>query len=397
MRERLLNDVFSAMDRTRVHVLTGVRGSGKHTFLEGVRARLLERGVAEDQLIEHRFDDFGMFEGRYLGDLPESVKARIPADRPAWIFLDEVQTVSDIDSVLENLARRKNLRVFAIAQGLHLVDKLPDLRQCREIRFLPRSFCDFVELTGTASELRGAFSRYRRRGGLTLPGGDADFEGEAQCLEGVLCSILLRDVIGPAGISDAKALSKIVRLLCRDVGFLRSPRAVGIHLRLNGFSTDEKTVDRYLRALVESGLFIEIGRFDIAHEQDLPRMKKYYPVDPGIVDTALASIGLSEEDALETVILVELLRRRCDVRFGRLGSRDDGEVDFVVRDTSGVKYIQVAGSGCEEAERKLQVLSRIRAEGERMLLTLEEVDAAAPDGIVRMNALEWLLAEDVPR
>ena len=93
---------------------------------------------------------------------------------------------------------------------------------------------------------------------------------------------------------------------------------------------------------------------------------------------------------LQNVVYLELLRRGYEVYVGRLG---DAEVDFVVKSADGFQYIQVAETArsTETIERKLKPLQKIQDHYPTLLLTLDEGPTKEKDGIVHMNALEWLV------
>ena len=93
---------------------------------------------------------------------------------------------------------------------------------------------------------------------------------------------------------------------------------------------------------------------------------------------------------LENVVYLELLRRGFKVYIGKI---DDMEVDFVAQNQSGNTYIQVAASVRDEAplNRELRSLRAIKDNYPKLLLTLDEDPDTDYDGILRTNALDWLM------
>jgi len=102
--------------------------------------------------------------------------------------------------------------------------------------------------------------------------------------------------------------------------------------------------------------------------------RKAYPVDPGLIPvfdrTGRANVG----HALETVVLLELERRRMEVTYVRTAAGH--EVDFLARDASGgQELIQVCADLTDPATahrelRALEEAARAFPAAERRLLTL---------------------------
>ena len=104
----------------------------------------------------------------------------------------------------------------------------------------------------------------------------------------------------------------------------------------------------------------------------------------------LGKKGMDVGHVLENVVYLELLRRGYDVYVGKI---DAQEVDFVAQTQDGNTYIQVAASVRDERtlERELKPLKAIKDNYPKLLLTLDDDPQGDYDGIVRQNALEWLM------
>ena len=93
---------------------------------------------------------------------------------------------------------------------------------------------------------------------------------------------------------------------------------------------------------------------------------------------------------IENIIYLELIRRGYSVYVGKI---DDMEIDFVAQNSQGNTYIQVAASVRDEntLKRELRSLQAVKDNYPKMILTLDDDPEADYDGILRKNALEWLL------
>ena len=112
--------------------------------------------------------------------------------------------------------------------------------------------------------------------------------------------------------------------------------------------------------------------------------------DIGLRNYMLGKKAMDVGHILENVIFLELLRRGYEVYVGKL---DAYEVDFVAQNQDGNTYIQVAASVRDEEtlERELRPLKMIKDNYPKMILTLDDDPAGLYDGIIRKNALDWLM------
>jgi predicted AAA+ superfamily ATPase len=126
--------------------------------------------------------------------------------------------------------------------------------------------------------------------------------------------------------------------------------------------------------------------------------RKIYPVDPGLIPVFDRSGRANIGHALETVVMLELERRRCEVNYVRTGN--GLEVDFLARAPDGNEaLIQVCAdaSDPQTLARELRALQEARAlypQARALLLTLvaEEAPTGIPRGVEMLPAYEWLLS-----
>jgi len=92
---------------------------------------------------------------------------------------------------------------------------------------------------------------------------------------------------------------------------------------------------------------------------------------------------------LENLIFLELKRQRYEIYIGKY---DDKEIDFVIKNKDGIKYIQVALSVRDEKtrERELSALDSIKDHYPKYLITLD-YDTNVYNGIKQISALDFLL------
>jgi hypothetical protein len=135
-----------------------------------------------------------------------------------------------------------------------------------------------------------------------------------------------------------------------------------------------------------------------SERQRMVNPRKAYPVDAGLIPVFDRTGRSNRGHALETAVLIELERRRCDISYVRTPAGH--EVDFLARHPEGdVELIQVCAEATdpETAERELRALTEagaVHPSATKRLLTLtqDSMPRESPPRVIVQPAYEWLLA-----
>ena len=177
--------------------------------------------------------------------------------------------------------------------------------------------------------------------------------------------------------------------MIQDVQYLQ--KKISDTLKSNGRNNSVNTVESYLSSLIDSYIIYKITRYDIKGKEYLKTGDKYYVCDIGLRNYLLGEIR-DRGRILENIIFLELKRRGYQIYIGK---NDDKEVDFVVKNEEGIKYIQVAESVRDEKtlERELSALDTIKDHYPKYLITLD-YDKATYNGIKQISAIDFLLGRE---
>ena len=385
-------------DKQLVKVITGVRRCGKSSLLSLLRESLLADGVEEGRIVSINFEDFDADRLREPKALHDYLKSRLVPGKTTYILLDEIGLVDDFARVVDSLFMRGDVDLYITGSSANLLsaDTAAMLTgRCVEIKMLPLSFREFVEATKAGDSLSAAYRRYLEKSSFPLAVELNTDQSVRACLEGVLTTILYKDVVARCKVGDAAVLDSLVRFLFDNIGSELSTRKIAHALSSTRHGADAKTIDKYLSGLVNSQLFYKARRFDVKGRRLLARLEKYYAVDLALRRIVLGRAAADAGHMLENVVYLELLRRGFDVSVGKY---EDFEVDFVARDDNALFYLQVASTVRDGAtlNRKLRPLLAIADNYPKILLTLDDDPPLNYNGIWRMNALEWLMGSVPP-
>ena len=388
--EKLLN----WKDKQVIKVVTGVRRCGKSTLLEMFQDRLKMEGVDDHRIIAINLEDFDFIELRDPKELYHYISTRLIKEKRCYVFLDEIQHVSNYADVVDALFVKENVDLYLTGSNAYMLSsEIATLLSGRyiEIKMQPLSFAEYVDSTGNRDHLAGKYSDYITNSSFPYT---LELQNDknliSDYLEGIYNTIVMKDVMQRKKINDAMMLESVVRFMMAHIGNTLSTKRIADALTSFGRKIDVKTVERYLQALSESFILYKVPRYNLRGRQLLKTLEKYYLVDVALRRTLLGKRAADTGHILENVVFLELLRRYQRVYVGKM---DDTEVDFVALDEDGASYFQVAATTRDEntLNRELTPLKAISDHYPKFLLTLDDDPEMDYNGIKKINALDWLL------
>ncbi len=393
-RKEYLDKLIAFKDKNIIKVITGVRRCGKSVLLELFQDYLLKQGISEEQIVAINLEDYDFYELREPAKLHSYIKERLNKNKMTYIFIDEVQHCEDFPRVVDSLYLKKNVDIYLTGSNANLLSsEIATLLSGRyvEIMMLPLSFKEYVSSTGDAKELSRKYLEYIENSSFPYT---LDLKGQPKeitlYLEGLYNTIVVKDISQRNKFPDTMMLESIARFVFDNIGNPMSTKKIADTMTSFGRKIDVKTVEKYVRALMESFIVYQAKRYNIKGKQYLKTLEKYYVVDIGLRYMLLGSRSTDVGHILENVIYLELLRRGYDVYVGKI---DDLEVDFVAQDQKKTTYYQVAATVRDEntLKRELAPLQKISDHYPKVILTLDDDPEADYDGIRRINALDWLI------
>lgn len=398
LRHQYLESLRVLKDKNLIKVITGVRRSGKSTLMTQFQDALRK----EDKKVNILAINFDSPEFRELAEkdwngVYSFIEKKIKKKTVNYIFLDEVQNVIEFEKLLEGLFVHPDVDLYVTGSNAYLLSsELATLLTGRayEVHVLPFSFKEYAEFSSTGKSVERVFADYLQTGGFP-EAVNLSAEGSSfayQYLQTVYRNIFENDISKRFVIEGTESYMEVVDFLIDSVGSPVSAGNISKVLTAEKRKIDNKTVSRYIDTLVQSYLFYKVGRYDVKGKQHLRTLEKYYLVDLGFRFALLGKELTSDAGhLLENVIYLELKRRNYQVWIGKV---DRLEVDFVVRDNTGLtRYIQVAQTvqSKDTLERELAPFDRIPDHYEKILITMD-YDSGTYNGVKKINAIDWLLS-----
>lgn len=401
-RKEYLERLIQWKDEQVIKVVTGIRRCGKSTLLLQYQEWLKASGVSDEQIVTINFEELEYEELQDYKKLYAYLKDRLCKGKMTYIFLDEIQKVSAFEKVVDSLYVKPQVDLYVTGSNAYMLSgDLATLLTGRyvEIKMLPLSFYEFLEVTGSGQEQ--GLSEYMRDGGLPYVAVmDRTPEKVDTYLEGIYNTVIVKDIEDRQArkesdsdkrkINDILLLKTIAKYLASIVGNPVSIRSITDYFISNGRKISPNTVSDYVEALTESFIFYPAERFDIIGKQLLKANRKMYIVDLGLRNHILPRRQYDLGFSLENIVYFELLRRGYRVMIGKVGST---EVDFVAEKQGAYTYFQVTAdmTAQETFEREMKPLRRIRDNYEKIVLTGDRLTLGNYDGIQVKYLPDWLL------
>lgn len=383
-----------------IKVVSGVRRSGKTILFSQFQEYLRSSGVAPEQIITINFEDMANESLRDPYALYKYLTDHLDEGEMTYIFLDEIQHVTDFEKVVDSLFIKDNVDLYITGSNAYFLSgEIATLLTGRyvQINMLPLSFKEFVEWhkqNDLFTNDTDMFNEYLKSSfPYTLF--VQDEQERMEYLQGIYSTIVLTDIVTRLKVRDVPVLERVIRTLFSDIGSAISISNIANTLKSAKLPADNKTIDRYVEGILNSLLMYEAKPYDIHGRSILRANSKYYAVDLGLRRLLLPDHQQDYGHIIENIVFLELKRRYPHVYVGR---SNDLEVDFVALNVKNeARYFQVALTTLDEKvlERELRPLKQIHDSYPKYLLTMDTLNKDANyDGIQKMNILDWLLERD---
>lgn len=408
-RKEYLDFLIKSKDKQIIKVVSGVRRCGKSTLFEIYKDYLLKNGVEKIQIISINFEDMDYEELTDYKKLYEYIKYKMLTNKKNYIFLDEIQHVDKFEKVVDSLFIKENVDLYITGSNAYFMSsELATLLSGRyiELKMLPLSFKEYYQAkleyekleekeNRTLKTLMQYYNEYIVNSSFpyTLQLNN-NLKNIYEYLSGIYNSVLLKDIVARLKIADVMRLESVVKYIFDNIGNLTSISKIANTLTSMGRKTDTKTIEKYIKGVVDALLIYEVSRYNIKGKEFLSTLSKYYVSDLGLRQMILGNRNIDMGHILENIIYLELLRRKCNVYVGQF---DKNEIDFVIINSNEVEYYQAVLTVLDEntLKRELAAFKNIKDNYPKYLITLDDVLPNADyEGIKVVNALEWLLGEE---
>jgi len=338
-REKYLKKIRPFYNKQLIKVLTGQRRVGKSVILKQIQKELTAK-FPEATFIAINKE---LFEFDYITNYKELMHYIYEKKGiQNFIFIDEVQEISDFEKALRSLLAEGNFDIYCTGSNSEIFSsELATFLSGRqiEIKIHGLSYSEFLKfhkLTDTPESL----TRYMKYGGLPYLINLPDSENVIfDYLKNILATILYRDVITRNKVRDAAFFDDLIRFLSDNTGSLVSANKISKYLKSQNISKSTSIIINYLDFLVAANLISKVRRMDVQGKKIFESGEKYYFEDIGLRNIVLGFRAQDINKIMENIVFNHLQLQGYEVFIGKMNTQ---EVDFMALRDNEIVYIQVA-------------------------------------------------------
>jgi len=397
-RERYLKKIRPFIDKPLIKVITGIRRSGKSTFLKMIQKEIIGNGVSEKNIViiqkeSLKFDFIQDYKSlyQYVNKQVKQIDGKI------YLFIDEIQLIDEWEKAVTSFLSEEMFDIYISGSNASLLSsELATLLTGRyiEIQLFTLVFSEFIDFRkDTVFEINkeDEFSLFLKYGGF--PGmHHLNLEDEliVQYLEAIYNTVLLKDVISRNKVRNIALLERITRYIVDNCGNITSSKSIKDYMKSQQISVTMDTVQNYIQWLSDAFITNKVMRYDIKGKKQLQLYEKYYLSDIGFNFTLLGNRIEDLSGKLENIVYLELKSRGYRVSIGKLNNL---EIDFIAIKNNETIYIQVSYLIATDKvyEREFGNLEKIRNNHKKIVLSLDKHLAPNKNGIEWMNLIDFLM------
>lgn len=373
-RPQYINRISPHIDGEVIKVVTGQRRVGKSYLLFQIMDEIHSRHPDAQMLYinkeRHEFESI-----RTHLDLTQYVEDHAGADQRIYLFIDEIQEISEFEKAIRSLAASGRFDIYCTGSNATLLSsELATLLSGRyvEIRVSSLSYPEFLIFHDLPDDPK-SFAKYLRYGGLPylkhLPLED---EVVFDYLVNIYNTILLKDIVARHAIRNVDFLERLVEFLANNIGNLFSAKKISEFLKSQKIRTTPNTVMTYLSHLTSAFFVSKVRRADVNGKKIFEIGEKYYFEDIGLRNAIVGYSHRNIGQILENVVFTHLQCAGYRVAVGQMGAK---EIDFVCDRKGERMYVQVAYLLADEKiyNREFGNLLAIPDNYYKMVLSMDEM------------------------
>lgn len=421
-----LDRLLSLADNDNLVFVVGVRRAGKSCLAIQLENALRERGISPQCVIRYNFETTEAIRVTSETMIANFEKALVKGEK-YYVLLDEVTHIQDWRMAVNYFEENPQCKLFLFSSNRRIIsEKLTAVRKNRYdiVEVLPLSLPEFISFQGfeeiSLNNTPLQIKKYRRLGDRTYTiseiykyyityGGIPilkpeymDIERARVITDGSYSVIVTRDVLeipsedGLSAVTDPILLRSVITVMAKSIGDNIYAAWIG-RQTINCLQRPAagKTVESYIRALLNAHLFYISERFDIRSGKMMKTMAKYYMVDASLHNYITGVRPEDESRLLESKVFFELVRRGYQVFNGKLGNE---EIHLIARDKVGRFYIQVVDDLNEQnGDAVFSPLRKIRDSHPKFVIVFNGSNDVTEDGIIILNALDFLMGRPLGR
>lgn len=391
IRLSYLDKVKPFIGQSIIKVLTGQRRVGKSYLLFQIIA-FIQKTETNSAIIYINKEDLSFSFLKTAEELHQYVLAKKHPYKKTYVFIDEIQDITDFQDALRSLLLHQDLDIYCTGSNANLLSG--DIAGKLSGRFIEvvvysltyLEFLQFHQLLNSETTL----DLYLKYGGLpylkNIPLTD---EVVFEYLKNIYNTIVYRDIINRYAVRNTVFLEQLINFLAANIGSLFSAKKISDFLKSQKTNIPPNQVQIYIHHLVNAFLIHKVSRFDILGKRIFEIGEKFYFENIGIRNGIWGYRLEDKGKIIENVVYNHLISSGYKVQIGVI---DAQEIDFLCEKNGEKKYVQVTLSLNEQKtiDREFGNLKLIKDNYPKEVVTLNAYSGNSIDGIKAIDLKTFL-------
>lgn len=385
-------------DNDLIKVITGVRRCGKSCLMESIAQELHENGIDDNHIVYLDLDLRKYRKIKTADQLEKLIDERTPKEGKTYLFIDEVQNVTDFEEVVNAFRGEGRHSIFITGSNSYLLSgELVTKLTGRYIEFemFPLTFDEYLgmkEFLGKtiSHDIVGEFDEFLRQGGFPKALQYDNPEDRRTYIASVIAEIFQKDIKKRIKIRNVAAFQRVQTYLINNFGattslsnLLKDMDKAGIHIK-------RETLSRYITILKDAKILCECNRFDLKSRRSIGGEQKFYLSDLGFYFATKTDNRINFGPSLENIVYIYARAHGYSASIGRIGAL---ECDFIFRrGDADYAYAQVAMTITTDKateDREYNSLEKIRDNYPKFVLTRNDI-IQRRNGIIHENLPDFM-------
>ena len=378
--------------------LTGQRRVGKSFIMKQIIKQL--SGNESDNIIYVDKDDEQFSFIRSHLELTDYVEAHLVSGKNNYLFVDEVQNISEFELTLRSLHAREACEIVITGSNAKMLSSELSTYlsgRCVEYHIQSLDYAEFLVFHRLSDDNRSLIA-YLNHGGMPQLSriGLDERDLVSDYLQSVYNTIILKDVVEREDIRNVSLLKNLVRFVSDNIGKPFSATSIVKYLKSQQVDSSTKVILSYLDYLCNAFVIHRVNRYDIHGKRLFEINDKFYFEDVGIRNSLVqGGLAQSIEKIIENAVYLHLVRLGYEVTVGYLQKI---EIDFVARKNDSTIYIQATYllSSEETVSREFGNLMLINDNYPKYVVSMDELyENKDYHGIKHLYLRQFLLSKEL--
>ena len=390
-RKTYVDRILPFIDKDLIKVFTGQRRVGKSCLMLQT-SELIKKTRTAANIIYINKEDYAFDNIKTDKDLYDYLQQKQLKDHKNYVFIDEIQEISNFEKVIRDINAKNNFDVYCTGSNSTMLSG--ELATTLSGRYIEHkihglSFCEFLLFHKLANST-DSLMKYLKYGGLPyLIHLELEDEIVFGYLKSIFNSIILKDVVARHNIRNVNFLERLVRYLADNVGNILSAKKISDYLKSQYIKLSPNSVLNYLSFLVDSYFIREVRRFDIIGKRLFEVNDKYYFEDLGLRHSLIGFRQIDISKIMENAVFRHLENSGYEINIGKMRNK---EIDFIATKNSNKVYVQVCYLIRDQKviDREFGNLLEIKDNYRKIVVSMDEFAQGNVKGIEHQHLRDFL-------